>query len=308
MLLMMYFLQEQHDGYITFTSTPHGVSTEIPIRTHEGQLLGYLGWIEGGRYLLLLLRTLPSENILPQDRLYRVGGVPLRRVHRFCCTHVVYAPATLNDLMLCKSALMKWRKVYLAYEDVAPHMHSTEDASMLESVLTAPELPSFHRLFYSPFHLELGLHGRVMLRHESQGLLQSFVTGTWTGDPPVVLTMKLHYVSIFTQICLGVCTRLQPVAHHGAGQVVHWAQVTITWHSGAQRGKELEHDCSSDHIARWPDLSRKFGYRITTENNVQVTLSFVRFERDPERTLMLHLDAQPVDALDNDCHILYDHL
>ncbi|KAI0753618.1 heterokaryon incompatibility protein-domain-containing protein [Fomes fomentarius] len=288
-------------GYISFTSTPHGVSTEIPIITHEEQRLGHLGWVEERTFLLLPLQPLLSG----EDKVHRIG-VPLVGAGQIHFPHVVYAPTSLNDAMLQKSATADWSKVYLAYDSVAPTTKAG-DTSVFHSVFPVPERPSFAQ-FYSPFHFDprhLAQHPMLALGSHSSGSLEHHVT--WTGDPPLTLPVdvsssdsgsKRKVASLY--IRLGICTRSSPVP--GSQQVTHWARLAVPYRLGnVPEELRVEHDCSDDHISSWPRRARTFGCKDTASSRFQVTLSFTPFERDQKRTLVLRLDAKRVDAFDNDC-------
>lgn len=263
-----------------FTSTPHGVSTEIPIIAHEGQLLAHLGWVEGKRFLLLLLQPLPSENIIYKDKFYRVGGVPLSSGTNLRFPRVIYAPDVLNDTMLRKSARSEWRKVYLTHEDVIAATKA-EDTSVFESVSPVSELLPLH--YISPFHFD------------SRHLPRYFDVRTFNRRALVVdVQCALLYIH------LGVCTRRSPVT--SPQQVIQWAHVEFLAHVDWEPNHQIEHDCSKDHISSWPDLSRRFGWSVDA---LQVTLSFTPSKNHPERTLVLRLGAKHVTAFDDDCVIMY---
>ncbi|KAI0752071.1 hypothetical protein C8Q74DRAFT_1308567, partial [Fomes fomentarius] len=182
---------EQRDGYITFTSTPHGVSTDIPTVTHKGKLLGHLGWVEDRRFLLLLLQQLPSDKGTER---YRVDGLPLETFETVWFPHIVYAPAAMNDTMQHRQlAQSEWRKVYLAHEHVIATM-KTEDTSVFQTVSPVPE----HQ------HPAALTFDRRSSRLPDVGV-------TWTGDPPVILAFHSSVAS--------------------PPPVVHWAHVEFRYWS-----------------------------------------------------------------------------
>ncbi len=294
-----------------FTSTPYGVSTEIPIIKYDGQLLGHLGWVVDRRFLLLLLQLLPSENVPSKDKLYRVGGIPLKSliytvgdepldntvvVPVVNFTHVVYAPTELNTSMLHKSADATWKRVYLAHEHVIATMKTT-DTSVFESMLPARELVSVDELS-SPFYvdprhstaftfLNVGLHPTSP---EPAGV-------AWKGDPPIILRLSSDFGP--SLLILGVCIRSDsPVAKSSSQWVAHWAYMVYVNRSSSYEelinNLGVGHDCSKDHISSWPDHSRRYHYRKSGPHR-RVTLSFTPFEWDPERTLVPHLRAEQFD-------------
>ncbi|KAI0753639.1 hypothetical protein C8Q74DRAFT_1305971 [Fomes fomentarius] len=111
---------------------------------------------------------------------------------------------------------------------------------------------------------------------------------TWTGDPAMILAFRLGY-----RDCTVMYIRLGTQCESAStSRVGHWAHVEVL--------QEVEHDCSMDHISSWPDLSRRFGYK-DSYTKLQVTLSFTRFELDPQHTLVLRLDVTKVDKFENDC-------
>ncbi len=286
----------------------------IPTLIHQEQRLGHLGWVENRSYLLLLLRPLSSENILSKDKLY-AAGTPLRdlRILNTLRPHfprVVYAPTSMSDHMWRKSAVANWTKVYLAYENVATTT-KTDDVSAFQSELEVG--PSFHH-FYSPFHFDLRHLGgdsdsHVRVAREFSILPEPGIT--WTGHPPMVLAFVLsprdpRLLTLRRCLYIHLGTRCKSVAR--PAQVVHWAHVEITrkydeWEL-RHLPKEVQHDCSSDHISSWPDFSRQFGCSIGNAN-YQITLSFTKFEWDPQRSLVLHLDMKMVDESDNKCDIMH---
>ncbi|KAI0753630.1 heterokaryon incompatibility protein-domain-containing protein [Fomes fomentarius] len=188
---------DKHDGYITFASTPHGVSTVIPTLEHQQQLLGHLGWVIDRRFLFLLLQPLPSENILSKDKLYRVGGIPLQSVvYRvgdgpltvrnailIDFPRVICAPTEVNDSMLQKSASATWRRVYLADEHVIATMKTT-DTSVFESKIPVPELVHRPR---SPFHLDPRHFPAFQFLNPDRDFPSNATHVPWAGDPPIIL-------------------------------------------------------------------------------------------------------------------------
>ncbi len=95
---------------------------------------------------------------------------------------------------------------------------------------------------------------------------------------------------------------------------MHWAYVMIykgTSSSNQQLIDSLKagHDCSTDHISSWSGHSRTFRYKgsmgsIATQG-LQITLSFTPFTPDPERTLVMGLRAEYMNAVTNECEILH---
>ncbi|KAI0752074.1 heterokaryon incompatibility protein-domain-containing protein [Fomes fomentarius] len=294
---------EQHDGCITFTSTPHGVSTELPLIKHEGQLLGHLGWVEDGRLLFLLLQPLRSDNILLEDKLHMVG-VPLVGAGKFQLPHVVYAPTPLQDsLIMQEPEVVKWKKVYLAYDVVAPTTND-EDTSIFNPVVERPPLDQLYLPFHvDPRHLARLAQDRGVPKFDRIWSNLPDAHAARTGDPTNLVFEMTPWG--WMRIHLGVCTQTRLCAN--PQQVVHWA--FVDWHlededEGYIFEQINEHDCSNDHISNWPDFSRKFGLRDVGSNDLQVTLSFTPFQWYPERTLVLRLDFKHVDALPNDCKIV----
>ncbi len=230
----------------------------IPTFIHGKHVLGHLGWAVGRRFLFLLLRLLPSENILSKDKLYEVG-LPVKivvssglwAVTSVHFPHVVYAPTDVNDGMLQRTTSATWRKLYLADEHVITTLKTT-DTSVFDSMVPFPEPVSSH----APFNLDLCDEGGEF------GNLKKNVTPRrahvpWTGDPPLTLRLK----SSPFQLRLGVCTRPDlPVA--SPKRVAHWAYIV---HAGpfnvTDNSLEAGHDCSKDHISTWPGFSRQYGYQ-----------------------------------------------
>ncbi|KAI0753645.1 heterokaryon incompatibility protein-domain-containing protein [Fomes fomentarius] len=307
-------LQDKHDGYITFASTPHGVSTVIPTLEYQKQLLGHLGWVVNRRFLLLLLQPLPSENILSNDKLYRVGGIPLqsmayrvgdvslrrRVVSTLVFPYLVYAPTEVNDKMLQKSASTTWRRVYLADEHIVTTM-KTMDTSMFNSMLPVQDL--VHRL-PSPIHIDLRHLTDFNTMNSEWNLPRKPADVSWIGDPPLILELQLGYTSTLL-LSLGVCTR-SGLRVGTPQQVAHWAYMVHPDFSSVKESSEARHDCSTDYISNWPHRSRQYAYQNPDGRRFQATLSFTPFELDPERTLVLHAHKEHVEAFADDCEILQD--
>ncbi len=258
----------------------------------------------GRRFLFLLLRLLPTENTFSKDKLYEVGGIsPIKSVvnrgrlvvKSIHFPHVVYAPTDVNDSMLQRTASATWRKVYLADEHVITTLKTT-DTLVFDSMVPLPEPVSIYGPS-SPFHLDPRKSTVHFLNFKCNVIPQP-TDVPWTGDPPITLQFLTDFpVHGPYWLSLGVCTRPDlPVA--SPHRLVHWAYIDVAYND-----LEARHDCSKDHISNWPDHSRKYGYTEHYEQ-LQFYLSFTPFERDPERTLVLHLHTQIVDAFDNDCYIM----
>ncbi len=290
------------------------MSTVIPTLEYQQQLLGHLGWVVNRRFLLLLLQPLPSANILSKDKLYRVGGLRLgsmayrsgdsvslgRLVAIDVFPHLVYAPTEVNARMLKQSASTTWRRVYLADEYVITTMQTTPPREVFESGLPVPVL--VHQIPY-PFHID-PRHVEASACLNFGRILPSNPTDVpWTGDPPITLGLYREDCGQF-YLRLGVCTRYNlPLAGFERGE--HWAYMVRDWWY-VYDSVEAGHDCSKDHISNWPDRSRKHGFEEWNRGNFQFTLSFTPLER-LERTLVLHLRAEKVNAFAHDCEIIQEY-
>ncbi len=275
--------------------------TVIPSMTHQQQILGHLGWVENGRFLLSILQSLPTDNSLSKDSLYMVG-VPLLGVGEIHFPRVVYASSALNDTMHQRSAQVEWRRGYLAYEHAA-----TKVTTKAELVLgSTSHIRKRRGALIGPFQFDprqLGTMGMELLDKDSR-LPSPGVR--WNGEPPVLLTLQWTRLSVVqtTVIRLGVCTLSSSSAKKGH----HWAQVVKGGVNDVLQ-RDSEHDCVCDHISDWPDLSRKFGHSANSELGTvlhQLTLSFTRSKFKPKERLMMRLDWKVVNDYENDCYVLAD--
>lgn len=278
----------------------------------------------------MLLQPLPSENRLSKGKLFKVG-LPLVGAGTFRFPHGVYAPTSLNEDMLQQLAVLTWRKVYLAYDVV--NAEDTESGFRLASpgILADSECSSLGQLC-SPFLFDLR---RYLPQDRTQRNLTAGDSSqwhpthlftldshssklpdvAWTGDPPALLAFRKRdrfARAIWMLLRLGVCTRCLSGA--SPQQVIHWAHVDFYSRSMNDKAgrpldikfdsKEVEHDCSNDHISHWSGLSRTFSPELA----FQVTLSFTPFHLYKQKTLVLRqLDASynVSGASADDCKIVY---
>lgn len=229
-------------------------------------------------------------------------GVPLVGAGEFQLPHVVYAPTPLHDsLIMQEPEVAKWKKVYLAYDVVAPTTND-EDTSIFNPLVERPPLDQLYLPFHvDPRHLARLAQDRGMPKFARIWSKLPYAHAARTGDPTNLVFEVLQWG--WMCVHLGVCNRLRA----NPQQVVHWAFVDGQFEDDDCFFEQIdEHDCSNDHISDWPELSRRFGLRdVGGSNNLQLTLSFTPSKWCPERTLALRLGVEHVNALPSDCEIVY---
>ncbi|KAI0773745.1 heterokaryon incompatibility protein-domain-containing protein [Fomes fomentarius] len=134
----------------------------------------------------------------------------------------------------------------------------------------------------------------------------------WTGDTPAWLLFSTRadlgpYQQAFI-VTLGVCTTCTLSSSEentvgGAEQRRHWACVQLPW-SSVDKGSADPHSCLTDHILEWPNRTRKFGITIRRTGALrlhEITLSFIPYMLDPDRTLVMRVVSRVVETYDSDC-------
>ena len=168
-----------------------------------------------------------------------------------------------------KPVAATWREIYIAAHP--PTTGRTDGAHLLRRFL--PDVaPTAFRV------------PRTLV--QALGALQ-FFPSTWTvsWEPASKDTMVLAYDSPASseviRILLGMCNKLSTEVHP-----CHWAWADqhhiATW---GQPWPKYVHDCTTDHIANWPNGTREF---VDAERTIR--LVFTPCTHAPERTLVLGLE------------------
>lgn len=243
----------------TFTTTPHGLLTELPIiKTDFGWSIALLGWSIGGRRMGLILSKLPESFLagLPHP-LYHVGTWA-----RFDICRLIPVDAFLVNMRRVGRAVSspKWRKIYISLRPIPGAVH----------------IPMMFR--YPPYNLIQARDAYALKLCRVSPLLP------WAGSSPIALTFR----GPSYQFCIraGRCNNSPEVRGQVMKQGAHWATLHFLPSDSLESEDSAEHVCVSDHIGRWKD-----GHRAFSLPNIEgeIILAFTPCHYNPADTLTINV-------------------
>ncbi|KAI0692855.1 heterokaryon incompatibility protein-domain-containing protein [Cerioporus squamosus] len=247
----------------SFSVTPHGVLSHIPVVEHNGLLIADLCWSDGyHNALALVLRRLPQTTADRMVPLYAVGVVdspprPVARCHRPAFDYMAWV---WRDVYIMKGGATSARIPIL--EDCGSFIPFSH---VLPSPIRFPEaaIDSFGAAFDTL--IAVPTPGRVKV-----SISDVSMPWPWTRAKPVTLTFYKLGVEPCYVVQLGVCklgvpapwnqpeTRpaFPPSQSSYLGRC--WANVRFMEQRQAVPCPAPDHACPHDHIVTWWDLKGRF--------------------------------------------------
>ena len=293
----------------TFTTTPYGVRTQVPIVDFSNFSVAILFCTQKSLQIGLALTRCPDAPDSERP-LYHCGAQGFR---------LVTIPSDARPIFIPPD----WTTVYLTAQPpfrADPAYAQTSASSGPESSQTVSRALAYtNTTTTAPFRVPPAAlsSGGLFCTSSSPAALPF----GWSGDPPLALVYEslqgwfdpFHHERSgpVLSVALGVC---------GAART-HWAavrvgtgvtrvengaggrDVVVAPHADTDARGDGEHACPEDHVETWPGRARKVLMPISdlhdASSQMEVIFKFVPCPMNEEgRTLVMHLEAQRLNETD----------
>lgn len=283
-------------GPVTFATTPHGILAHIPVVEYQGWSFADLGWSDSGQRVMLTLAPRRGGLLDLSHPIYDIRGD--HRLVRLPASTSMHGKRSLGWSRE-KPLRTTWKDIYIAHRPCSSGPQTAVHASL-------PPIPINHCVS-APFRFpERRIENLARMLNGNLEDVQN-ADLSWTGDPPTTFTFRISNTNTMA-IKVGTCpyhpdTPASPDSE-GAGSLDSgpvsrmWANVQWNPHPADNEmpsDPSSDHDCTTDHIAEWPELKKTFvllpdGSR--RESYKFFMLSFTRCPISTSGTLILDVSVE----------------